>query len=199
MSMMKTCIGTDTAPCPTSEVVSARRRRCPDCRSRQHALAKREARAAESGDRWDNHAEHDEEPVDTTYAQLGGANKPPEFDLHVYAPRRPAGPPPVDDRYAHGGGGYQGPQPYVPDETGIPASIRQNREQSLRMAAAMQQRADREQLGTEPETWSASLQSIQAAFDGKTRFVEFQPPPQVTPSGYDWLGRPYRKQRGGLR
>jgi len=44
-----------------------------------------------------------------------------------------------------------------------------------------------------------SLQQMQQAIDGGSRMVDFFAPVQTAPSAYDHLGRPHRRQRGGLR
>jgi predicted amidophosphoribosyltransferase len=69
--MDKTCLDCD-------QPVSARRRRCPDCRSKAHALWKREKRAAEREENYDSHATESHGDV-VDYTAPHSASRPPQF------------------------------------------------------------------------------------------------------------------------
>lgn len=171
------------------EPISARRRRCPECKRKDHARAQRERRAAESGQ---GTAAYDtllgQRVIDYTQA----ASRPPQYSGIATQPEAPRVEPELTDGRV--------PSPAERwaattsrDLTGVPASIRKDR-------ARLDSVLAHQNLGLDDELPElTSWENLTAAAERHDGKVTFPAPNLDPPSRYDSLGRPTRRQRNGLR
>jgi hypothetical protein len=149
--MDRTCLDCD-------ELVSARRRRCPDCRSKAHAQWKREKRAAESG------AESGPSERGPVIDYMRGGGPPPQF-AGIGRPPAPKRRDPgeiSDGRVPH-----PSERVYRPDASQLTNAQRRDRYQVEREMV-------REQLAAEAEeNDTVSWDSLQAANERMANTVSF--------------------------